>query len=232
MAIADGDFPAIAEIGLNANVNSKVALYKKRISIVLFALIVNMILFSLIPNLIARGVGKSDFQNYSSINIIKFKAPEPEVEPPPEKPPEQEKKPEPLKKPELSKPKRNELRLEMPTIDFEINPRLAGTIPVVNLNRPFSEGELDSIPVPTYKMAPQYPYRAKRLNISGHVKVRFLVTREGNIKNIEIVEAEPIGMFEKSVMKALASWRYSPGELTGEKVDTIVSTTIVFNLEN
>lgn len=228
MVIAGEDWPALSETDLNG----KDGFYKKRIAIILSALIINIIIFSLIPNLIARGVGKSDFQTYSSVHFIKFKVPEPEEEPPPEKPPEEEKKPEPLKKPELSKPRQSELRLDMPTIDFEINPRLAGTIPVANFNRTFSEGELDSIPVPTYKMAPQYPYRAKRLNISGHVKVRFLVDREGNVKNIEIVEAEPPGIFEKSVMKALASWKYSPGELTGEKVDTIVSTTIVFNLEN
>ncbi len=82
-----------------------------------------------------------------------------------------------------------------------------------------------------FKMKPIYPYRAKRLNITGKVDVKFLVDEKGYVSSIKILKSIPDGIFDESVRKALASWRFSPGEFDGRAVSTWVVTTIEFDME-
>lgn len=56
--------------------------------------------------------------------------------------------------------------------------------------------------------APEFPRSAERREIEGHVVVRYNVTPEGTVSDVEVVEATPAGIFERSVMRALESWRY------------------------
>lgn len=58
--------------------------------------------------------------------------------------------------------------------------------------------------------APEYPRGAERRNLEGHVVVRYNVTPEGEVADIEVVEATPSGVFERSVLRALEGWRYAP----------------------
>ena len=73
--------------------------------------------------------------------------------------------------------------------------------------------------------------RAKSMGIEGWVKVKFMVNQKGLIENIRIVKAVPKGVFEKCVKRCLSAWRFSPGTVEGETVNTQVMTTIRFNLE-
>lgn len=57
--------------------------------------------------------------------------------------------------------------------------------------------------------APEFPRAAERREIEGHVVVRYNVTPEGTVADIEVVEATPAGIFESSVMRALEGWRYA-----------------------
>jgi len=59
--------------------------------------------------------------------------------------------------------------------------------------------------------APEFPRAAQRREIEGHVVVRYSVTADGAVSDIEVVEATPAGVFERSVMRALESWRYASG---------------------
>lgn len=64
-------------------------------------------------------------------------------------------------------------------------------------------------------VAPEYPRGAERRNLEGHVTVRYNVTPEGEVADVEVVEATPAGVFERSVLRALERWRYAPaGEMT------------------
>ena len=57
-------------------------------------------------------------------------------------------------------------------------------------------------------VAPDFPRAAERRGIEGHVVVRYNVSPEGAIADIEVVEATPAGVFERAVMQALEGWRY------------------------
>lgn len=67
--------------------------------------------------------------------------------------------------------------------------------------------------------APNYPRSAERREIEGHVVVRYNVTAEGELDGIEVVESSPSGIFDRSVMRALESWRYAAAGETTEGVE-------------
>lgn len=98
-------------------------------------------------------------------------------------------------------------------------------------DRVFDAEEVDVIPMVLDRKKPRYPMRARRLGITGRVEVRFLVDSSGAVKRIEILRAEPPGIFEKSVEKALKKWRFRPGVRSGHKVPTWMKTTINFELQ-
>lgn len=213
------------------------------------ALLINILLFASLPGLISvEGSKDSDLESLNTVQITRIK---PELPPPPkEKPKEKEPEKEPEKifkisKPKLGKPRPDKLKMNLPAMDLNIDPRISGGIPVVapppalppaqdegpDFNSIIAQEQLDTIPVPSYKTNPKYPYRAKRLGINGEVKIKFLVDKEGVVSRISIIEANPPDIFNQSVLDAVSSWKYSPGELLGRKVATYVTTTIIFQME-
>ncbi len=201
------------------------------------ALLVNVCLFALLPLLLDRHSGARSYEEIIPVNFVRIR---PEMEEPPEeKPPEREKPPpEVLPLPRLSQqsPKPRQLKLETPDLSFEINPKLDMGMAVAPpepepVKDFFDQGEVDQLPMTVFRMKPLYPFRAKRLGIEGSVKVKFLVDSAGRVSHVNILESNPPGVFDESVLKALPSWRFSPGELGGKAVNTWVSTVIQFDLE-
>ena len=59
--------------------------------------------------------------------------------------------------------------------------------------------------------APEYPRGAERRELEGYVQVRYNVNENGEVADVEVVEASPAGIFDRSVMRALEDWRYEAG---------------------
>jgi len=199
------------------------------------AMLVNIFLFALLPNFVKSEAGKSDLETIIPVNVVRIRPqkplPEKEEKLPEKKPPE---KVIPTVRLQHKVPERQEIKIEMPRLSFEINPKLTGGMPVApptTFKDFYDQGEVDRMPMAIFKMKPIYPYRARRLNITGKVDVKFLVDEKGCVSNIKILKSTPPGVFEESVRKALASWRFSPGELDGRAVSTWVVTTIEFDME-
>jgi protein TonB len=70
-----------------------------------------------------------------------------------------------------------------------------------------------------------------RDRIEGWVKVDYTVTESGSVDDIEIVEAEPQGVFEAAAKSAVGQWRFRPRVANGRPVPQRLSVTLRFNVE-
>lgn len=72
------------------------------------------------------------------------------------------------------------------------------------------------------KEAPAFPSDALDEGISsGTVKARLYVAADGSVTKVDILEANPKGVFEKAVTRTLTRWKYEAG--AAETIDTQVT---------
>ena len=165
--------------------------------------------------------------------------------PPPEKiediepPPEEEDPPPPeMPTPEVERPQQMDIELSTPEIDVPMSmagePYLGefsdGSGNMGGLGRP-GKPNIDSNVVPSLRIPPNYPNRALRSGIEGIVTVEFTITTDGSVKDAEIIEAEPPNIFDKSVLRAIAKWKFNPDMVDGQPVEKRARQDIKFTLK-
>ncbi|UTA48243.1 TonB family protein [Simiduia sp. 21SJ11W-1] len=69
-------------------------------------------------------------------------------------------------------------------------------------------------------IAPNYPRRALARGIEGFVDVAYDVTAYGTTTNLQVLRAEPEGVFEKAALAAVAKWKFRPQMIDNEPVPT------------
>ncbi len=94
-----------------------------------------------------------------------------------------------------------------------------------------SEDALDKLPVPTKRVAPEFPSRARSKNVSGFVKLTFLVGLDGRVSEARVLEAQPAGMFDQAALDAIGQWSFEPGEYEGQPVASRMTINLRFELE-
>jgi periplasmic protein TonB len=198
------------------------------------SILVNLFLFALLPFLGRPQLRRNDIDAIVPVNLVNIRHQEP---PPPKEEKLPDKKPPvitPTVRMQSNIPKR-QIRLKMPKLSFEINPKLSGGLvvaPPPPISACYQMGEVDQVPLAVFQMKPVYPYRAMRLNMTGNVDVKFLVDGNGRVSRIKILKSDPPGVFDKSVLNTLPSWKFSPAKLGGEKVSCWVITNFEFQLED
>lgn len=95
----------------------------------------------------------------------------------------------------------------------------------------YAVGQLDAPLAVVSKTPPAYPPAAKRRNIEGWIKVKFVVDEQGRVDHVSVLDAEPEGVFEQSVLRSIGGWRFKPGTIKGMAVKAQVEQTITFKLE-
>ena len=65
---------------------------------------------------------------------------------------------------------------------------------------------------------PIYPAEAKASDVEGFVTLKYDVTTAGMVVNIEVVAAEPPGVFDQAAIAALKSWRFNPARRDGQAI--------------
>lgn len=83
---------------------------------------------------------------------------------------------------------------------------------------------------PLHVPAPEYPRRARVRGLQGSVAAEFTIGRDGKVRDIELAESSPAGVFDRSVLQALAEWQFRPMTREGERVTRRVSKVFEFNL--
>jgi len=77
----------------------------------------------------------------------------------------------------------------------------------------------------------RYPQRAQRLGYSGWVEVVFTVTPTGETADIEVSQAEPESMFNRSAIDAVSQWTFVPLEFRGQLISQRAIARLAFQLE-
>ena len=213
--------------------------------------LINGILFVLFPYFVRTATVETgpgeEICAIQPVSLLRhLRQPEPtDPEQEPEKPPPESRPkhaPKPLEMPNPPDAPPPEMAMELPPLAVSAPPGLAPGPKIAMPRTPqkntasgpgfktaYEASEIDQIPAAVNQFRPAYPYRARRLNLSGEVQVRFLVDRRGQVGPIQIIEATPPDIFDKSVRRALSKWRFSPGKLKGQVVDTWVTTTHLFS---
>jgi protein TonB len=137
----------------------------------------------------------------------------------------------PLPNPNLSLPFEINSKLTGGPETLEVPPMAPGGANDFGLPDIFAAGDLDQPLITLTRLPPVYPFRAKQRNIQGWVKVRFVVTTQGTVERATIVEAQPPGVFDHSVIRCVTGWRFRPGTIEGQPVNTWAETIIKFELK-
>ncbi len=80
------------------------------------------------------------------------------------------------------------------------------------------------------KKPPKYPKRALRKRTEGWVKVRFVVTVRGTVKEARVVGSSPSGVFDKAALKAVRGWKFKPKKIKGVAVEQLAVQRLQFKL--
>jgi TonB family protein len=62
---------------------------------------------------------------------------------------------------------------------------------------------------PVVNPDPEYPEIARRMKISGTVKVELVIAADGTIKSAKVLGGHPV--LADAVQRALRKWKYAPG---------------------
>jgi len=81
---------------------------------------------------------------------------------------------------------------------------------------------------PIKTVSPKYPSYARSRAIEGWVKLSFTVDKRGRAKDITVLEASPVQVFERAAEKALRKWKFEI--LTGHSVDKSLVQTFDFSM--
>ncbi|MDX2220412.1 MAG: TonB family protein [Burkholderiales bacterium] len=75
---------------------------------------------------------------------------------------------------------------------------------------------------PVSRAAPDFPREAVRSGVdAGNVRARLTIDASGNVTNVQIVEARPARVFDRSVRETLSKWKFNSGA-DGRTYDTEV----------
>ncbi len=73
------------------------------------------------------------------------------------------------------------------------------------------------------KVSPQYPELARKMNLSGTVKVEVVVAANGTVKSTKVIGGHPL--LVESAVDAVKRWRYEPASSDS-------TTTVEFHFSN
>lgn len=79
---------------------------------------------------------------------------------------------------------------------------------------------------------PRYPVEQMISLTEGKVIIRLIVTKKGEVKDPEVVESEPKGVFDKAALKAVARYIFEPAVKDGNPIDSIVKVPVNFSISD
>jgi protein TonB len=79
------------------------------------------------------------------------------------------------------------------------------------------------------RVEPKYPTIAIAAHISGTVHLRAIISKDGTVRELEVVDGNPL--LAQAALVAVQNWRYQPTRLNGEPVEVETYVTVNFVLK-
>jgi len=80
------------------------------------------------------------------------------------------------------------------------------------------------------RVQPMYPPLARQIRISGLVRLHVILSREGEVREIQVVSGHPL--LQQSAIDAVKQWRYQPTSLNSVPVEVDTAVDIIFSLSD
>jgi protein TonB len=93
-----------------------------------------------------------------------------------------------------------------------------------------TDDSVDSPPRPTYQAPVEYPSSARARGVQGYVVLSLLISAAGEIEKVQVLEAEPAGIFEDYAIQGVRNWRFEPAQYQGRSVKVWARQRIRFDL--
>ncbi|TCJ11743.1 energy transducer TonB [Parasulfuritortus cantonensis] len=90
--------------------------------------------------------------------------------------------------------------------------------------------QLDAMPEPLAWVAPDYPAGARQQGLEGWVRLRLRIDEAGVVRQLEVVEAHPPGVFEDSALAAFRQLRFRPARKDGRPVRVQLDMPVRYQL--
>ena len=106
-----------------------------------------------------------------------------------------------------------------------------GDVGLGQMDMPESSTEPDRPARVHRAITPVYPLSAQRNQIEGYVLVRLSIDVQGRVRDVIVVDAEPMGVFEKSARDAARRFTFVPARINGVFTPASVEKKMVFRLK-
>lgn len=78
---------------------------------------------------------------------------------------------------------------------------------------------------------PNYPSDASRRGVEGYVKLKIHVNEQGRVDRVEVVQGQPVGIFDQAAIDAAKNVRYKPKMVNGQPVASVDKRKLNFKLD-
>ena len=85
-------------------------------------------------------------------------------------------------------------------------------------------------PVGIYRPAPPYPQILLKAKVPATVVVRCVIDKNGRVRDPQVTVPARMAPFNDAVVETVKKWRFTPGSLNGQAVDTYLSLTVHFSV--
>jgi TonB family protein len=80
------------------------------------------------------------------------------------------------------------------------------------------------------KVNPTYPEEARKAHISGTVRFRVIIGKDGGVQQMEVISGHPL--LVQASLDAVEQWKYRPTQLDGQPVEVDTTIDVIFQLNS
>ena len=129
--------------------------------------------------------------------------------------------------PKVQSPTLSAINVDMPQLDIDLSSAKGAGIGAMLSG--YGVGDNDVIPL--VDVPPRYPAQAQSRGIEGWVTVQIKITKEGTVDDVQVVDANPKGVFEREAIRAAWRMKFKAKLVNGKPVEQSATKTYEFTLE-